>query len=114
MSAETPYSGDPAQVTPLESEIEYLIQTRNHYFEKPIARADVIDSFAGLRVLPAREGDPFHRSRDTLLHRDARLPNLVTIYGGKLTSHHATAMRVIHQLGLSRPKPVLTVTDTSN
>jgi glycerol-3-phosphate dehydrogenase len=113
-TTETPYSGDPAGVTPLETEIEYLLQTRNHYFEKPIARADVIDCFAGLRVLPTRGGDPFHRSRDTLLHRDAHLPNLVTIYGGKLTSHHATAMRVIRQLGLSRPKPVLTVTDTSN
>ena len=35
--------GDPDRVRPLESEIQYLLETRNHYFEKPLRREDVID-----------------------------------------------------------------------
>jgi glycerol-3-phosphate dehydrogenase len=99
-TTETPYSGDPEQVAPLETEIEYLLQTWNHYFEPTLARAEVIDSFAGLRVLPVDDASPFHRSRDTLLHRDPQVHNVVTIYGGKLTSHHHTAMRVMRTLDL--------------
>jgi len=97
-TTETPYRGDPAEARPLESEIEYLLETRNHYFEKPLEREDVIESFAGLRVLPASDGSPFKRSRDTLLRCDSSVPNVLSIYGGKLTSHHHTAIRVLETL----------------
>jgi len=101
-TTETPYRGDPAKVRPLESEIQYLLETWNYYFERPVGREQLIESFAGLRVLPASESNPFSRSRETLLHRDSKLPNVLSIYGGKLTSHHHTTMRVMKKLGLSR------------
>jgi glycerol-3-phosphate dehydrogenase len=104
-TTETPYRGDPEKVRPLENEILYLLETWNHYFDKPIRREDVIESFAGLRVLPASDSNPFERSRDTLLHRDMNLPMVLSIYGGKLTSHQHTAMRVLKTLGLSRQNP---------
>jgi glycerol-3-phosphate dehydrogenase len=104
-TTETPYRGDPARVRPLEGEILYLLETWNHYFDKPIRREDVIESFAGLRVLPASDSNPFDRSRDTRLHRDINLPMVLSIYGGKLTSHRHTAMRVLKALGLSRQNP---------
>jgi len=100
-TTETPYRGDPAQARPLESEIRYLIETRNHYFEKPVERDQVIESFAGLRVLPASSSSPFSRSRETILHRDRKLPNVLSIYGGKLTSHHHTMVRVMKKLGFT-------------
>jgi glycerol-3-phosphate dehydrogenase len=99
-TTETPYRGDPGDVAPLEAEIEYLLRTRNHYFTPALTRASVIDCFAGLRVLPAGGDSPFNRSRDTRLHRDPALPNVLTIYGGKLTTHRHTAGRVIAMLGL--------------
>jgi len=99
-TTETPYRGDPQNAVPLEAEIEYLIRTRNHYFEHPVQRGEVLDCFAGLRVLPAHELDPFHRTRDTIVHADGHIPRLLTIYGGKLTSHRHTALRVLRKLNL--------------
>jgi len=104
-TTETPYQGNPAKVKPLESEIHYLLETWNHYFEHALERRDVVDSFAGLRVLPAGDRNPFHRSRDTLLHGDKQRPNVVSIYGGKLTSHHHTALRVLSDIGLLQKRP---------
>lgn len=99
-TTETPYRGDPGQVAPQETEIGYLLDTWNHYFEPALPRAAVSSSFAGLRVLPASDGNPFDRSRDTRLHRDPALPNVLSVYGGKLTSHRLTAERVIAMLDL--------------
>lgn len=104
-TTETPYRGCPEKAAPLDTEIDYLLQTWNHYFETQLERDAVIECFAGLRVLPAVGSQPFYRSRDTRLHRDPRLPEVLTIYGGKLTSHHHTAIRVMQELGLShRPR----------
>ncbi|MGD8842407.1 MAG: glycerol-3-phosphate dehydrogenase/oxidase [Gammaproteobacteria bacterium] len=98
-TTETPYSGPPDRVAPLEREIEYLLETWNHYFDPALARADVIDAFAGLRVLPRGDNSPFQRSRDTVVHRAPEAANVISIYGGKLTSHHHTATRVMRLLG---------------
>ncbi len=97
-TTETPYHGDPANVRPLEAEIEYLLDTRNAYFADPVRREQVIDSFAGLRVLPVSARRLFDRSRETRLHHARKLENVISIYGGKLTSHHHTAQRVLKQL----------------
>jgi glycerol-3-phosphate dehydrogenase len=100
-TTETPYRGAPEDAVPLDTEIDYLLQTWNHYFETPLNRDAVIECFAGLRVLPAADSQPFHRSRDTVLHRDPRVARVLSLYGGKLTSHHHTAVRVLQELGLS-------------
>ena len=100
-TTETPYQGPPENAAPLDTEIDYLLQTWNHYFQTPLTRSAVIDCFSGLRVLPAAADNPFSRSRDTQLHRDPEVPQVLTIYGGKLTSHHHTAIRVARALGLS-------------
>lgn len=100
-TTETTYRGDPAQTHPLESEISYLLETWNHHFENQLDREDVIDSFAGLRVLPASEGNAFKRSRETRIHQDLSNPNVLSIYGGKLTSHRNTANEVLNRLPAS-------------
>lgn len=95
-TTESLYRGDPAAVRPREDEIGYLLGVYNHYFERRAERGDVIETFAGLRVLPHSAQTAFHRSRDTLLQVDrARCPRVLSIYGGKLTSHRITAERVI-------------------
>ncbi len=101
-TTETPYDGDPSAVHALPQEIAYLQETLRRYF--PEHRGPLLDSFAGLRVLPHGAGPAFHRSRETILHPDN--PNrvrLVTVYGGKLTGYRATAARVMHLLKRSLP-----------
>lgn len=97
-TTETPYTGDPGRVAPLEEERAYLRQVLA--FDFP-GRADAaeIGSFAGLRVLPEGPGQAFGRPREVILHPDdPRDPKLVTIYGGKLTGYRATAAKLMTQL----------------
>ena len=91
-TTERHYEGDPAAVSPTAAEIEYLLQIYNHYFKRAYTGEDVIDVFAGLRVLPGGAGDASRKSRETHIDlHDARQPRVVSIYGGKLTSYRSTA-----------------------
>ncbi|HHJ17330.1 MAG TPA: glycerol-3-phosphate dehydrogenase/oxidase [Gammaproteobacteria bacterium] len=93
------YQGDPGEVTPRQEETDYLLTVWNHYFKNKMGADDIIDSFAGLRVLPRSRGKAFHRTRETLLHIDTtRCPRVLSIYGGKLTSYRSTAEKIIRQL----------------
>jgi glycerol-3-phosphate dehydrogenase len=104
-TTETLYQGDPAQVRPLAEEIDYLWETLAHYFPRfRSGERHILESFAGLRVLPSQAGSPFTRSRETLLHPDrADKPRILTIYGGKLTAYRTTAIAVMEHLQSSLP-----------
>lgn len=105
-TTESRFRGDPSNVHPLQSEVNYLLQILKHYFpaRQGLNMHDVERSFAGLRVLPAGSGHAFHRPRETLLHvdRDAR-PRVLSIYGGKLTGWRATAEQVMRRVESSLP-----------
>ncbi|BFM07860.1 glycerol-3-phosphate dehydrogenase/oxidase [Halioxenophilus aromaticivorans] len=99
-TTETVYRGDPAEVKPTMLEESYLLTIFNYYFpDNPVERTDVISSWAGLRVLPSSEASPFKRSRDTIFHKDDdNDPRILSIYGGKLTSHYSTAEKLLKLL----------------
>lgn len=102
-TTETPFCGDPAQARAQPQEIAYLEQTFRQYF--PDKQARVIESFAGLRVLPSGKGSLFHRSRGAVfLPDDPNKPRVVTIYGGKLTGYRATAEHTLQLLRTALPK----------
>ena len=104
-TTETLFRGEPESVVPLQAEIDYLLEVYNHYFETDLGPADVLEAFAGVRVLPRSDKNSFYRSRDTRLHVDApACPRLISIYGGKLTSQRITAERVMQQLGPLLPQ----------
>ncbi len=113
-TTESLFTGNPKDVRPLQQEISYLLDVYNHYFEKALDASQVIEAFAGLRVLPRGKDAAFHRSRDTLLHRDAdTCPRVLSIYGGKLTSYRATAEKVMQKLApLLPPRKKLADTRT--
>jgi glycerol-3-phosphate dehydrogenase len=95
-TTETLVRGETATVQPRD--IGYLQDIFRRYF--PGKDAHVVDSFAGVRVLPSGRSSVFHRSRGAVfLPDDPAQPRLVTIYGGKLTSYRATAE---HALALLR------------
>lgn len=91
------HTGSPDEVSASEQEILYLQQVYQYYFPSHPRR--LLDSFAGLRVLPKQEGLAFHRSRETILHcDDPARPTRIAIYGGKLTSYRAESEKVIRRL----------------
>ncbi len=93
-TTETPFSGDPGKVAPEPEEVNYLLGVLDHYF--PDHSRQVLDAWAGLRVLPKGDGRAFHRSREVILSSDDKQrPSFVTVYGGKLTGYRATAARVL-------------------
>jgi glycerol-3-phosphate dehydrogenase len=105
-TTETPFVGEPDQVRPLQSEIDYLGQIVQHYFPRyrRTVPVPILESFAGLRVLPATQGRAFGRSRETLLEVDrADVPRVLTLYGGKLTGWRAAAEQVLERLGSTLP-----------
>ncbi len=108
-TTETPYRGDPDAVQPLPQEEEYLLAVARHYFPAlgGLARGDITERFAGLRVLPAASQAAFDRSRETIFttDRDVR-PRVLGIYGGKLTGWRAAAAHVMERISPSLPAAV--------
>ena len=101
-TTETPFEGDPGGCRPLAEEEHYLQAVLRHYF--PRHEHGILDSFAGLRVLPVGEGRYFHRSREAYLDADRpHRPRLLTIWGGKLTTYRATAEKVMKRVESSLP-----------
>lgn len=86
------YRGDPDRAAPPLSDNDYLLGVLGHYF--PHFDAQIVDRFAGLRVLPAGEGTAFRRPRECVLQRDPQHPRMISLSGGKLTGYRAIAERV--------------------
>ena len=102
-TTENVYHGDPARVSALAEEEDYLLAVMAHYF--PERSQQVVARFAGLRVLPASGSAAFKRSRETHLSvDDTTRPRTVAIYGGKLTGYRATAEKVIKTLRRTLPE----------
>ncbi|MDT8398615.1 MAG: glycerol-3-phosphate dehydrogenase/oxidase [Pseudomonadales bacterium] len=104
------HDGNPDEPSPEQQEISYLLDVFNLYFpqyygKNPATEDMIVNSFAGLRVLPKDGQRPFQRSRETRFAYDnEKKPQLLAIYGGKLTSYRATAEKVIHKLAGQLPK----------
>ncbi|HEB99840.1 MAG TPA: FAD-dependent oxidoreductase [Thiotrichales bacterium] len=99
-TTETAFRGDPARVRPLPDECRYLLEVYEYYFGRGLGEADILQAFAGLRVLPAGNGTAFSRPRDTRIHRHPTAPRVISVYGGKLTTHASTARKVLDCLSL--------------
>lgn len=89
-TTETLFEGHPDDCQALDKEVYYLQEVLQHYF--PNFQYQIIDSFAGLRVLPKASGRAFNRPRDSKIIQQG---NLLTVYGGKLTTWRATAETVL-------------------
>ena len=101
-TTETRFDGDPGDVRVLPEERDYLLAVLKQYF--PGSPGAILDSFAGLRVLPAGNGSTFGRSRETFLDLDRAVgPRVLTIWGGKLTTYRSTAEKVMRRLASSLP-----------
>jgi glycerol-3-phosphate dehydrogenase len=101
-TTDTDYGGDPAAAQPEAEDLEYLISVVNRALPGAHLHAsDVAYSFAGLRVLPVNNGRqaPSAVAREEVLTVSAS--GLISIGGGKLTSHRAIGERIGAQI-LSR------------
>lgn len=89
------------------AEIDYLCTQVSRYFAKPVAAADVVWSYAGVRpLLDDESNDPSSVTRDYLLDLDTDGAPLLTVWGGKITTFRKLAEeaadRLAEPLGLSK------------
>ncbi len=104
------FSGDPASVIPSGEEIEYLCSVSNEYFRTAIGSADVVWAYAGVRSLYDNgAGKPQDVGRDYTLRLEERYGEapLLTVYGGKITTHRRLAEEAMARLAhfFPRSKP---------
>jgi len=99
-TTETVFTDSADRVAPLPQEVEYLLNTFAQYFPDVYRQyPQVMDQFAGLRVLPAVSTTVFRRPRDIMIQLDnASNPAVVSLYGGKLTAYRATAEKLMKSL----------------
>ena len=96
-----------------DSEIYYMLAEVNRYLRMPVNRAEIVWSYAGVRPLfevgGARDSDLSTLTRDysfDIDHRDGRAA-VLTVFGGKLTTHRRLAEDALAKLAhfLRPPRP---------
>ena len=100
------HTGSLVEVAAAEDEIAYLCEAASRYFAKPVTRADVVWTFAGVRAL-VDDGS----GRPEAATRGYRLPisdpaegaPLLGVYGGKITSYRHLAEEAVDRLAARLP-----------
>jgi glycerol-3-phosphate dehydrogenase len=97
------WNGEPGEAHVDRSEVTYLCDAVNRFVTNEISPDDVIWSYAGLRPLYDDEAkSPEAMSRDYVLHLDgdSGLAPVLSVFGGKITTHRSLAE---HALNLLQP-----------
>lgn len=102
------YEGDPAAVRASDAEIAYLCAAASEYFAKPVAPADVVWTYSGVRPLYDDGASSAQAAtRDYVLAVDApegKGAALLSIFGGKITTYRRLADAAIAKLAPFLPK----------
>ena len=89
-----------------DAEVDYLVESVNRWLAKPISRADVVSSYAGVRPLyDDGSANPSEVTRDYVLkldEKDGHAP-LVSVFGGKITTYRRLAEEVMERLARFYP-----------
>jgi glycerol-3-phosphate dehydrogenase len=98
------YEGDPGRVAADPTAVSHLLRTSHRFLAQGMLREErVVSAFAGLRVLPRGTGTTLDASRDHLLSVGAG--GMVSVAGGKLTTHRRIALDVLRNLPVTvRPR----------
>jgi glycerol-3-phosphate dehydrogenase len=96
-TTDTEYSGDPAGVSVEAADLDQLLAEASIGLPSEVVdRKRILASFAGVRVLPGGEGDTALARRGHLVSVGPR--GMVSVAGGKLTTHRRIAMDVLSRL----------------
>lgn len=104
-TTDVPFSGDPSKVSIDPAEETYLLEILNRFMRRPVTRADIAGTFAGVRPLY----DDGSKAAAQKVSRDYHLElqdgpgaaPLLSIYGGKITTYRRLAE---HALSLLLPR----------
>ena len=103
------FEGNPDEVRCEPWEIEYLLAETNLAFPNAgLTRESILDTYSGVRPLPAtNKKDEQSITRRHFIREHPRLPNLLSIVGGKLTTYRSLAEEcvdlIFRKLGKDSP-----------
>jgi glycerol-3-phosphate dehydrogenase len=82
-----------------KEDVEYLLRHLNQYLARPVTSDDIVSGFAGARPLVGSDdgGDTKKLARDDVIEVDSA-SGLISIMGGKWTTHRAMAEDTIHRV----------------
>jgi glycerol-3-phosphate dehydrogenase len=109
-TTDTPWERPPEEVEVSAGEIDYMIEQVNHYLKTPVKRSDIVWSYAGVRPLfedgSARDSGLSTLTRDYAFEIGAGdgAP-VLTVFGGKLTTHRRMAEDAMTRLAEVFPMP---------
>ena len=88
-----------AEVLVTKADVAYLLLHINQYLEQPVTPNEIVSGFAGIRPLVGStgDGDTKKLARDDVIEMDST-SGLISIMGGKWTTHRAMAEDTIHQV----------------
>jgi len=113
------WDGVPEDVVIAANEIDYMLAEVNRFFRRPVTRDDIVWMYAGVRPLfevgGGRDGNLSTLTREykfEIDHGDGQAP-LLTVFGGKLTTHRKLAEHALAKLApfLKFPSPGRTATE---
>jgi glycerol-3-phosphate dehydrogenase len=86
-----------AELVVTAEDVDYLLRHLNQYVARPITPDDIVSGFAGARPLVGSDGssDTKKLARDDVIELDPA-SGLISIMGGKWTTHRAMAEDTIH------------------
>ena len=88
---------DQARIT--EQEIAYICSAINEYLNRPVAPADVVWSYSGVRPLYDDAAISASKvTRDYKLDLDTEGAPILSVFGGKITTYRVLAEQVMHLL----------------
>lgn len=100
------FAGNPDEVSPDPSEVDYLLRAVNRYFTQQLSVDDVLHSFAGVRPLfDDNANNPSAVTRDYLFDIDTVVSGcpLLSVYGGKITTYRKLAEQAVDKLAVHLP-----------
>jgi glycerol-3-phosphate dehydrogenase len=96
-TTDTEYEGDPGAVAALPEDVDTVLREAAIAMPPEVLdRSRIRYAFAGLRVLPDNAGSTVTTPRDEVIRVGPT--GMVSVAGGKLTTHRQIALKVLHHL----------------
>lgn len=93
------HDGDPSEAVATGAEQDYLCAFASEYFEAPVTRDDIVWTYSGVRPLyddGAKSATA--ATRDYVLSLDDNGPPILSVFGGKITTHRVLAYQAVDKL----------------
>ncbi|MGH7908114.1 MAG: glycerol-3-phosphate dehydrogenase/oxidase, partial [Candidatus Binataceae bacterium] len=106
-TTDTDFSGNPVTAAIDGQDVDYLLHVLNTYIDGAPAHGDIVAGYAGVRALA--DGSRAARaassvSREEVILEDAS--GLISVAGGKLTTHRVIADRIVTRIARKFGRPI--------